>query len=60
MGKIKELSKNLKQSPPLIVGMELPQDDKLATDGTFLGVKYFSTKPKRAYFVPAKLCNVKV
>lgn len=59
IGKIKKLSKNPNQAPPLIVGIELFKDENLATDGSFLGVKYFKTSPKRAYFVPAKLCNIK-
>lgn len=34
----------------LIAGVELSVDDKLGTDGTYRGVRYFKSSPKRGYF----------
>ncbi|KII65896.1 Carboxypeptidase N catalytic chain [Thelohanellus kitauei] len=57
-GTIPELANHT--STPLesiILGLELMKSDDLATDGTFLGKRYFTTKPNHAYFIPKNLCK---
>jgi len=41
----------------LIAGVELLTDDKLGTDGTYRGVRYFKSSPKRGYFFRLKDCK---
>lgn len=41
----------------LIAGVELLADDKLGTDGTYRGVRYFKSSPKRGYFFRLKDCK---
>ena len=41
----------------LIAGVELSTDDKLGTDGTYRGVRYFKSLPKRGYFFRLKDCK---
>lgn len=41
----------------LIAGVELLTDDKLGTDGTYRGVRYFKSLPKRGYFFRLKDCK---
>ena len=41
----------------LVAGLELDHEETLGTDGSFLGVKYFSTIPKRGYFVEYEDCQ---
>ena len=41
----------------LIAGVELSTDDKLGTDGTYRGVRYFKSSPKRGYFFRLKDCK---
>ena len=41
----------------LIAGVELSTIDKLGTDGTYRGVKYFQSAPKRGYFFRLKDCK---
>lgn len=43
--------------PHLIAGVELTADNKLGTDGTYRGVRYFSSAPKRGYFFRLKDCK---
>lgn len=48
---------NLKGRPHVIVaGLRLDGERERATDGMFLGKRYFKTAPKRSYFVPFKNC----
>lgn len=41
----------------LIAGVELSADNKLGTDGTYRGVRYFNSAPKRGYFFRLKDCK---
>ena len=41
----------------LIAGVELLTDNKLGTDGTYRGVRYFKSSPKRGYFFKLKDCK---
>lgn len=41
----------------LIAGVELLTDHKLGTDGTYRGVRYFNSPPKRGYFFRLKDCK---
>lgn len=43
----------------LIAGVELLTDDKLGTDGTYRGVRYFKSSPRRGYFFRLKDCKAK-
>lgn len=43
--------------PHLIAGVELSADNKLGTDGTYRGVRYFNSSPKRGYFFRLKDCK---
>lgn len=45
------------RSLDIIAGLQLHEDNDLGTDGTFLGKQYFTTEPKRGYFVPFKYCT---
>ena len=40
----------------IIAGLQLDSASDRGTDGTFLGRRYFTTLPKRGYFVPFKYC----
>ena len=40
-----------------IAGVELLTDDKLGTDCTYRGVRYFKSSPKRGYFFRLKDCK---
>lgn len=42
----------------LIAGVELSRDDKMGTDGTYRGVRYFKSTPKRGYFFRLADCKV--
>lgn len=41
----------------LIAGVELLADNKLGTDGTYRGVRYFKSSPNRGYFFRLKDCK---
>lgn len=41
----------------IVVGIELTTPDKLGTDGSFMGKRYFQAPPKRGYFVKYKDCR---
>ena len=41
----------------LIAGVELLTDNKLGTDGTYRGQRYFKSSPKRGYFFRLKDCK---
>ena len=41
----------------LIAGVELLADNKLGTNGTYRGVRYFNSAPKRGYFFRLKDCK---
>ena len=45
-----------KRSNIVVAGLELEQTEDLATDGSFLGKRYFTAPAKRGYFVPFKNC----
>lgn len=42
----------------LVAGVELESDLDFASDGTYLGRRYFRSPPNRAYFTSFKNCNV--
>ena len=46
-----------KDTAHLIAGVELDTADKMATDGTYRGVRYFDSKPKRGYFFRLADCK---
>ena len=41
----------------IIAGIELAKEDKLGTDGSFMGNRYFTAAPKHGYFVRYKDCK---
>ena len=41
----------------LIAGVELSSDDKLGTDGTYRGVRYFKSESRRGYFFRLNDCK---
>lgn len=54
LGHINDLPVNKRNI--VVAGLKLEDDEDLATDGTFLGKKYFNAPQKRGYFVPFKNC----
>lgn len=50
------LHKLPKRNNVVIAGLRLENDENLATDGTFLGKRYFVAPKKRGYFVRFKDC----
>ena len=47
-----------KRNNLLVAGLEVESTEDLATDGTFFGKRYFTTPPKKAYFLPFKSCKI--
>ena len=41
----------------VVAGIAITTPDKLGTDGTFMGKKYFQASPKHGYFVKYKDCK---
>jgi dynactin complex subunit len=41
----------------IVAGIELIKQDKLGTDGSFMGKRYFTATSKRGYFVRYKDCK---
>ena len=41
----------------IVAGIELTKRDKLGTDGSFMGKRYFVAAPKHGYFVRYKDCK---
>ena len=41
----------------IVAGIELIKKDKLGTDGSFMGKRYFTSVPKHGYFVRYKDCK---
>lgn len=46
-----------KTNTNIVAGIELIKEDKLGTDGSFMGKRYFTASPKRGYFVRYKDCK---
>ena len=45
-----------KRSNIVVAGLQLEAKEELATDGSFLGKRYFTAPTKQGYFVPFKNC----
>jgi hypothetical protein len=46
-----------KKKENIVAGIELVKEDKLGTDGSFMGKRYFTATPKHGYFVRYKDCR---